>query len=97
MMKSPSHPGPFVRRQVIETLDLNVSSAAAILRVRRATLSDLLNGKAAMSADMALRFEKAFGVSMDMLLQMQAGYDAAQARRYAGRIKVARYIPDAAQ
>ena len=97
MMKSPSHPGSFVRREVVEALGLNVSSAAAVLRVRRATLSDLLNGKAAMSADMALRIEKAFGVSMDMLLQMQAGYDAAQARRHAGRIKIARYVPDAAQ
>jgi addiction module HigA family antidote len=97
MMKSPSHPGAFVRREVIEALGLNVSSAAAVLRVRRATLSDLLNGKAAMSADMALRIEKGFGVSMNMLLQMQAGYDAAQARRHASRIKVARYVPDAAQ
>jgi addiction module HigA family antidote len=95
MMKRPSHPGPFLRRQVIEGLGLSVSAAAALLGVRRATLSDLLNGKAALSAEMALRFEKAFGVSMDMLLRMQAGHDAAAIRRRAAAFKVARYIPGA--
>jgi addiction module HigA family antidote len=95
MMKNPSHPGAFVRREVVEALGLNVSRAAAVLRVRRATLSDLLNGKAAMSAEMALRIEKAFGVSMDMLLRMQAGYDAARARRHARKIRVERYVPAA--
>ena len=54
-------------------------------------LSDLLNGHANVSAEMALRLEKAFGVSMDLLLQMQTGYDAAQVRKRAGRIKVKRY------
>ena len=61
------------------------------LRVRRATLSDLLNGRASLSPEMALRLEKAFAVSMDMLLRMQAWYDAARMRARAGEIHVRRY------
>ena len=74
MNMTSSHPGDFIRTEVIEELDLNVTRAAEILGVRRATLSDLLNGNAALSPEMALRIEKAFGVGMDMLLRMQAWY-----------------------
>ena len=73
---TPSHPGDFIRTEIIEELRLNVTRTAEILGVRRATLSDLLNGNAALSPEMALRIEKALGVGMDMLLQMQAWYDA---------------------
>ena len=73
---TPSHPGDFIRTEVIEELGLNVTRAAQILGVRRATLSALLNGNAALSAEMALRIEKAFDISMDMLLRMQAWHDA---------------------
>ena len=90
---TPSHPGEFVRMEVIEELGLNVTQAAEILGVRRATLSDLLNGNAALSPEMALRIEKAFGVSMDMLLRMQAWYDASRMRARAGEISVQRYQP----
>ncbi len=90
-MKNPPHPGEIIRKEVIEALGLTVSSAAEILGVRRATLSDVTNGKASVSAEMALRLEKAFGVSMDLLLKMQAGHDAAQARTHGGKIKVKRY------
>ena len=90
---TPSHPGDFVRAEVLEALGLNVTRAAQILGVRRATLSALLNGKAALSAEMALRIEKAFDVSMDMLLRMQAWYDASQMRARAGEIDVQRYEP----
>ncbi len=89
----PSHPGDFVRTEVIEELGLSVSKASEVLGVRRATLSDLLNGNSALSSEMALRIEKAFGVSMDMLLRMQAWYDASQMRAKAGEISVQRYIP----
>ncbi len=88
---TPSHPGEFIREEVIEDLGLNVSRAAGILRVRRATLSDLLNGRASLSPEMALRLEKAFGVSMDMLLRMQAWHDAARMRARADEIAVRRY------
>ncbi|MXX40896.1 MAG: HigA family addiction module antidote protein [Gemmatimonadetes bacterium] len=90
---TPSHPGDFIRTEIIEELDLNVTRTAEILGVRRATLSDLLNGNAALSPEMALRIEKAFGVGMDMLLQMQAWYDASQMRARASEISVRRYEP----
>jgi addiction module HigA family antidote len=90
-MKNPPHPGEVVREGVLRPLGLSLTKAAEILGVRRATLSDLANGKTALSAEMALRLEKAFGVSMDLLLRMQAGYDAAQARHRAAEIDVRRY------
>ena len=92
-MKNPPHPGEIIREEIIKALGLTVTSTAEILGVRRATLSDVTNGKASVSAEMALRLEKAFGVSMDLLLKMQAGYDAAQARMRSGRIKVKRFHP----
>ena len=90
-MKNPPHPGEVIREEIIKALGLTVSRAAEILGVRRATLSNVTNSKASVSAEMALRLEKAFGVSMDLLLKMQAGYDAAQARMYGNKIKVKRY------
>ena len=90
---TPSHPGDFIRMEVIEALGLNVTRSAQILGVRRATLSAVLNGNAALSAEMALRIEKAFDVSMDMLLRMQAWYDASQMRARANEVPVQRYEP----
>ena len=90
---TPSHPGEFIRAEIIEVLGLNVAKTAGILGVRRATLSDLLNGNAALSPEMALRIEKAFGVSMDTLLRMQAWHDAVQMRARADEIRVERYQP----
>ncbi len=88
-----SHPGDFIRTEVIKKLGLTVTKAAQILGVRRATLSDLLNGKSTLSPEMALRIEKAFDVSMDLLLRMQVGYDASQMRARASEINVQRYVP----
>lgn len=90
---TPSHPGDFVRTEIVEELGLTVTKAAEILRVRRATLSDLLNGKTSLSPEMALRIEKAFGVGMEMLLRMQAWYDASQMRARANEVTVQRYEP----
>jgi addiction module HigA family antidote len=89
----PCHPGEFIREEILAALDLPVTRAAEILQVRRATLSDLVNGKAALSPEMALRIEKAFGVSMDTLLRMQAWHDAYAMRQRAGEIDVKRYEP----
>ena len=88
---TPSHPGDFIRTEIIEDLGLSVTRAAEILGVRRATLSDLLNAKSSLSPEMALRVEKAFGTSMDMLLRMQAWHDAAQMRTRSDDIQVERY------
>ena len=90
---TPSHPGDFIRTEVIEDLGLSVTRAAQILGVRRATLSDLLNGNASLSPEMALRIEKAFQVSMDLLLRMQAWYDAARMRARESEVDVQRYEP----
>ncbi len=92
-MKNPPHPGNMIKTEVIEALGLSVSKAAEILMVRRATLSDLLNGKSALTPDMALRIEKAFGPEMDHLLRMQLAYDVSKTREHAKNISVRRYVP----
>src|SRR3954465_198702 len=91
----PPHPGAFIREEILGELSLPVAKAAEILGVRRATLSDLVNEKASLSPEMALRIEKAFGVSMDTLLKMQAWYDTVQMRQHADEIDVQRYVPAA--
>ena len=90
-MMRPAHPGRFIKMEIIEPLDLSVTKAAEILGVTRPALSALLNGRASLSADMALRIEKAFGVNMDTLFRMQAAFDIAQARDREGEIRVQRY------
>ena len=90
---TPCHPGEFIREEILAELALPVARAAEILGVRRATLSDLVNGKAALSPEMALRIEKAFGVSMDTLLRMQAWHDSHMMRQRAAEIDVKRYEP----
>jgi addiction module HigA family antidote len=92
-MKNPPHPGDFIKTEIVEALGLNVSQAAKILKVRRATLSDLLNGKAALTPEMAIRIEKAFGPDMHRLLQMQLAYDVAKVRTLSREIAVERYVP----
>lgn len=89
----PTHPGSFIRTEILDELNLSMARAAEILDVRRATLSDLVNEKAALSPEMALRIEKAFGVSMDTLLRMQAGYDGYTMRQRQGEINVHKYEP----
>src|SRR4051812_31594494 len=91
-LKNPPHPGGFIKRNVIEGNGLSVTEGAEVLGVTRPTLSQLLNERSALSPEMALRIEKAFGVSMDTLMRMQNSYDIAQARRRAGQIKVARFV-----
>lgn len=94
-MKNPPHPGAFIRTEIIEPAGLSVTAAAIALRVSRPALSSLLNGKAGLSGDMALRIEKAFGVKMDTLMRMQASYDIAQTRRRDREIRVRRFCPAA--
>jgi antitoxin HigA-1 len=91
-MKNPTHPGRFVRSEVMAPLRLTVTSAAKALGITRAALSALLNGRAALSPDMAIRIEKAFGTDMETLLRMQGAYDIALARKRAPKIKVAPYV-----
>lgn len=95
-MLNPVHPGRFLRTEIIQAHGLTVTEAARILHVSRPALSSLLNAKADLSGEMALRFEKAFGVEMDTLMRMQNSYDIAQTRRIARRINVERFQPRSA-
>jgi addiction module HigA family antidote len=90
-MFNPPHPGEFIRTEIIEPLGLSVTAAAKVLRVSRPALSSLLNGKADLSGDMALRIEKAFGPKMDTLMRMQSAYDIVYTRRRESKIRVRRY------
>lgn len=89
----PAHPGSFIKMEVIEPLELTVTDAAQVLGVSRPALSALLNAHASLTPEMALRVEKAFGVKMDTLVQMQTAYDIAQARERQGEINVLPYAP----
>jgi antitoxin HigA-1 len=89
-MKNPPHPGDFIRTEIIVPARLSVTAAAAALHVSRPALSSLLNGKADLSGDMALRIEKAFGVNMDTLMRMEASYDIARTRKREKQIRVRR-------
>ena len=93
MMKTPAHPGAIIRDEVLEPLRLSVTQAAAVLGVARPTLSNVLNANAALSPEMAIRIEKAFGPKADHLLRVQMAYDLSQARRKEGEIHVERYRP----
>ncbi len=73
-----SHPGTWLMGEIVEPHRLSVTDCAAHLGVSRQNMSALLNGRAALSAMMALRFEKAFGIKADTLLRMQIAYDLAQ-------------------
>lgn len=90
-LKTPAHPGGFVKQEVLKPLGLSVTEAADALGVTRPALSALLNERAHLSPEMAIRIEKAFGVSMETLMRMQNSYDIAQARKREAEIKVERY------
>ena len=77
---TPPHPGDLIRSEIVEELGLTVDEAAKILGIEQSILTDVLNACTPLSPELALRVEKAFGVGMDMLLRMQAWYDASQMR-----------------
>ena len=89
LMKNPPHPGLLVRCECIEPLGLKVTEAAAGLGVTRQTLNNLVNGKAGISPEMAVRLAKAFGSTPEFWLRLQVNYDLAQVRRET--ISVKRY------
>lgn len=76
----PPHPGDVVKREIIGARGLSVTEAAYALGVTRPALSKLLNGRSHLSPEMALRIEKAFGMSMDSLMGIQNSFDIAEAR-----------------
>lgn len=90
-MKAPPHPGRSIKDACLDPLGLNVTSGAKVLGVARHTLSRVLNGQAGISAEMAIRLEKAGWSNAGHWLRLQAAYDLAQARQYEDEIKVRRY------
>jgi addiction module HigA family antidote len=82
------HPGPWLRREIIEPHGLTLTQAAVHLGVTRQALTNLVSGRADLSAEMALRFEKAFGLVADTLVRLQAAHDLARARAGADRLAV---------
>lgn len=90
-MKNPPHIGGFIWREIIEPHGLSVTDAAAALGVTRQALSNLLNEHTALTAEMAMRIEKAFGTSMELLMRMQLAYDLAQVRLRERDIRVKPY------
>ncbi|MDR3423885.1 MAG: HigA family addiction module antitoxin [Alphaproteobacteria bacterium] len=88
-MKNPVHPGELVKAN-LEELNLTTAQAAKSLKVTRQQLHNVICGKSAVSPEMALRFEKAFGGSADMWLRMQANYDLSQIRPRVSSIKIDR-------
>lgn len=82
------HPGVWLREEIIEPTGLNVTELADHLDVARQSMSKLLNGRQGLSADMAIRFEKAFGLKAETLMRMQASHELAEARAHEDEIEV---------
>jgi len=80
-MKNPPHPGRIVRQDCIEPLGLTVTDAARVLGVTRQALNNVVNGRAGISPEMAVRLSKAFGGSAEMWVRLQSNYDLAQVRQ----------------
>ena len=86
------HPGDWLKSEVVDPHGVSINRLAACFHVTRQTLSNLLNGHTGLSADMAIRFEKAFGIKADTLMRMQTTFDMAQARARADDILVDKVI-----
>src|ERR1039458_7071968 len=90
-MKDPPHPGGSIRRACLEPLGLSVTAGAKILGVTRQALNNVVNCKAGISPEMAIRLTKAFGSTEETWLRMQLAYDLAEARKSENKIKVRHY------
>ena len=90
-MKKPPHPGKVVRVSCLEPLGLTVTEGAKALGVSRQALSNLVNGRASLSAEMAIRLAKAFGSTTETWIRLQTAYDVAEAKAREGEIQVERY------
>ena len=89
------HPGDWLKSEVVDPRGVSINRLAASFHVTRQTLSNLFNGHTALSADMAVRFEKAFGIKAETLMRMQTTYDLAHARARADKIVIDRVLPAA--
>ncbi len=90
LMRNPPHPGEVLRNLCLEPLDLSVTEAAKALGVSRKTLSAILNGRAGISPEMAIRLSIAFDTTAESWLNQQVQYDLWQAERRRSKLRVAR-------
>lgn len=95
-MKNPPHPGKVVRVSCLEPLSLSVTEGAKVLGVSRQALSNLVNGRARVSSEMAIRLAKAFGSTTETWIRLQTAYDIARALERENEIEVERYEPQPA-
>ena len=95
-MKNPPHPGRIVRQDCIEAAGLSVTEAARVLGVTRQALNNVVNERAGISPQMAIRLEKAGWSNAAQWVRLQAAYDLAQARKHEDEIVVERYKPHSA-
>lgn len=84
------HPGSWLGAEIVRPHGLSVTEVARKLHVTGQTMSNLLGGRAGLSAEMLIRFEKVFGLSADMLTRMQAAHDLAGVRAREAGIEVER-------
>ena len=89
-MKNPPHPGLSIKLDCLEPLDLSVTEGAKALGVTRQALSNVINGKAGISAEMATRLSQAFGGTAEVWLRMQIAYDLAQVQQKNTHVRVFR-------
>ena len=94
-MKNPVHPGLLVK-ECLDDLGWAVAEAAAALQITRQQLHNIVAGRSGVTPEMAIRFEKAFGGTVDTWLRMQVNYDLAQARRHTSEIVIERLTPKVA-
>lgn len=92
-MKNPPHPGRIVRQECIEPLGLTITAAAKHLRVTRQALNNLVNERAGVSPEMAIRLSKAFGSTPETWLGLQMDYDLAHAEKDVASIKITKIHP----
>lgn len=92
-LKNPPHPGHLIRTKIIQRSGLSVTVAALALNVSRSALSNLLNAKSRLTAQMAVRIHKAFGLEVNTLVAMQANYDVSMTQKFGKRIVVRRALP----
>ena len=95
-MKNPVHPGVLAKASLDE-LNLSVAEAAKGMKIKRQQLHNVMQGRSAITPEMALRFEKAFGGNADMWLRMQVAYDLAQARKHQGKMNIPRLVDHPSQ
>jgi addiction module HigA family antidote len=89
-MYNPPHPGEIIKQECLDPLELSVTESAKVLDVTRQALSNLINGRAGVSPEMAIRLEKAFGGDAETWLRLQMNFDIWKARQHADEIHVER-------